>query len=214
MVFYFESRLDGLPPFTLYMGKDKEENEELIKYGWDTDIWFHADNLSSAHVYLRLPSDYEWTNIPEAVLIDCAQLTKANSIQGNKKDNVKILYTPWANLHKNGSMATGQVGFKSEKQHKKIHIKTRDNAIINRLNKTRQELTPDLEEERLEHEKQQRAQWAEEHRARHKLDLETQREYRKLAEEKDRAYTNLFDDESMRHSSNQFRADDWEEDFM
>ena len=38
------------------MGKDKFENEDLIKYAWpDRDIWFHVEDLSSAHVYLRLP---------------------------------------------------------------------------------------------------------------------------------------------------------------
>ena len=40
----------------IYMGKDKFENEDLMKYAWpDTDIWFHVADLSSAHVYLRLP---------------------------------------------------------------------------------------------------------------------------------------------------------------
>lgn len=38
------------------MGRDKYENEELIKYGWPEDLWFHVDKMSSAHVYLRLPS--------------------------------------------------------------------------------------------------------------------------------------------------------------
>lgn len=35
---------------------------------------------------------------------------------GNKKDNVTIIYTPWANLHKNAGMATGQVGFRDPKR--------------------------------------------------------------------------------------------------
>lgn len=39
----------------MYMGRDKYENEDLIKYGFPEDVWFHVDNLSSAHVYLRLP---------------------------------------------------------------------------------------------------------------------------------------------------------------
>lgn len=30
------------------------EDEELIKWGWPEDVWFHVDKLSSAHVYLRL----------------------------------------------------------------------------------------------------------------------------------------------------------------
>lgn len=38
----------------LYMGKDKYENEDLIRYGLPEDVWFHVDNLSSAHVYLRM----------------------------------------------------------------------------------------------------------------------------------------------------------------
>ena len=50
------------------------------------------------------------------LLIDCAQLTKANSIEGNKKDNVTIVYTPWSNLKKDGSMAVGQVGFKDQRK--------------------------------------------------------------------------------------------------
>lgn len=44
---------------------------------------FHVDNLSSAHVYLRMHAGDTWTSIPEELLKDCAQLTKANSIEGN-----------------------------------------------------------------------------------------------------------------------------------
>ncbi|ONH67366.1 Coiled-coil domain-containing protein 25 [Cyberlindnera fabianii] len=71
---------------------------------------------------------------------DCAQLTKANSIQGNKRDNVTIIYTPWANLRKSKGMAEGEVSFKNPKRVKKIHIQFKDNAILNRLKKTREEL--------------------------------------------------------------------------
>lgn len=43
---------------------------------------FHVDNLSSAHVYVRLPEGESWEDIPKPLLEDCAQLTKANSIEG------------------------------------------------------------------------------------------------------------------------------------
>lgn len=73
------------------------------------------DKLSSAHVYLRMPDDVVWESIPEALLADCAQLVKANSIEGalaisifyscssfrnlgNKKDDLTIIYTPGDNL--------------------------------------------------------------------------------------------------------------------
>ena len=29
-------------------------DEELIRWGWPEDVWFHVDKVSSAHVYLRL----------------------------------------------------------------------------------------------------------------------------------------------------------------
>uniref|UniRef100_A0A669Q7G8 Coiled-coil domain-containing protein 25 n=1 Tax=Phasianus colchicus TaxID=9054 RepID=A0A669Q7G8_PHACC len=43
---------------------------------------FHVDKLSSAHVYLRLHKGQTVDDIPKEVLIDCAHLVKANSIQG------------------------------------------------------------------------------------------------------------------------------------
>ena len=99
------------------MGKDKFENEDLIKWGLPHDLWFHVDGLSSAHVYLRLPStDYNIDNIPKEVLEECLQLVKHNSIEGCKKNSVKVCYTPWANLEKTSSMEVGQVGHKNNKE--------------------------------------------------------------------------------------------------
>jgi hypothetical protein len=45
-------------------------------------LQFHADKLSSAHIYLRLREGETWDNIPEELVTDLAQLTKANSIEG------------------------------------------------------------------------------------------------------------------------------------
>lgn len=72
-------------------------------------MWFHVDNLSSAHVYLRLKKGQTLDDIPSTVLDDCAQLVKANSIQGNKTNNLDVVYTMWANLKKTASMDVGQV---------------------------------------------------------------------------------------------------------
>jgi hypothetical protein len=41
---------------------------------------------------------------------DCAQLCKANSIEGNKKNDITVVYTPASNLKKTGDMEVGQVG--------------------------------------------------------------------------------------------------------
>jgi hypothetical protein len=77
----------------------------LIKYAWPEDIWYHVDKESSAHVYIRLPKeefdaakksgDKDWyKKIDEKVVEDCCQLVKANSIKGNKQDNVTVVFTP------------------------------------------------------------------------------------------------------------------------
>jgi predicted ribosome quality control (RQC) complex YloA/Tae2 family protein len=47
----------------IYVGKNKFENEDLIKYGWVEDIWFHADDYSSPHVYLRLKENETFDTI-------------------------------------------------------------------------------------------------------------------------------------------------------
>jgi len=45
-------------------------------------------------------------------------------------------------------MAVGQVGFKDNKKVKRIHVISRENPIVNRLNKTKVEKFPDLREEK------------------------------------------------------------------
>ncbi|KAM5540789.1 hypothetical protein V8D89_005433 [Ganoderma adspersum] len=156
MVLFFTSTAHD-PPVTIYMGKDKFENEDLIKYAWPQDVWFHVDKLSSAHVYIRMPEGMTWDAIPEPVLIDCAQLVKANSIEGNKKDNLSIIWTPADNLKKTGDMAVGQVSFHNDKRVKRIHIAKRENVIVNRLNKTKVERQVDHEQERVDRVKEENA---------------------------------------------------------
>ena len=81
MVFFFTSTCGG---YTLYMGKDKYENEDLIKYGLPEDVWFHVDDMSSAHVYLRQKPGELLDDISPELMLDCCSLVKANSIAGCK----------------------------------------------------------------------------------------------------------------------------------
>lgn len=86
MVFFFTSS-EG---FVIYMGVDKYENENLIKYGLPEDIWFHVDDMSSAHVYLRLNKNQRLEDVSEGTIEECAQLVKANSIEGCKMSEVTV----------------------------------------------------------------------------------------------------------------------------
>lgn len=159
----------------MYMGKDKFENEELIKYGFPEDIWFHVDRLSSAHIYLRLPpgsvdlsnvKDKEaakqklmdaLASVPENILSEMAQLTKANSIDGCKAAEVDIVYTPFLNLKKEERMDTGQVGFKDEAFRILIKNVAKDKEIVKQLEKTREERKVDLAQEKQQRDEEERA---------------------------------------------------------
>ncbi|KAF5015299.1 hypothetical protein F66182_13419, partial [Fusarium sp. NRRL 66182] len=197
MVYYFVSNVVS-PSATIYVGKDKFENEELIKHGLESDVW----------------EGETWENIPKELLEDCAQLTKANSIEGNKKDNITVIYTPWANLMKNASMATGQVSFHNPKQVKKAFVAVRQNPIVNRLNKTRVEKFPDLQAEKEEILKKQRKQ---EQRAREDKKLAEKKERQEREQmkwQKEHAYDDLFSEENMMESNNQDRGEDFLDDFI
>ncbi|CAN1238923.1 Coiled-coil domain-containing protein 25 [Linum grandiflorum] len=136
MVFYFKARPD-VGDYTIFMGLDKFENEELIKYGFPEDIWFHVDKMSSAHVYVRLHKGQTLDNMSEGLLEDW-----------NKVNNIDVVYTPWSNLKKTASMDVGQVGFHNSKMVRTVKVEKRINEIVNRLNKTKVERTPDLRAER------------------------------------------------------------------
>ncbi|GAB1313297.1 Coiled-coil domain-containing protein 25 [Madurella fahalii] len=211
MVYYFTSNVVD-PPAYIYVGKDKFENEDLIKFGWEED--FHVDKLSSAHIYLRLREGETWDNIPEELLTDLAQLTKANSIEGNKKDNITIIYTPWSNLRKDGSMAVGQVSFKDHKKVKKILVPQRENAIVNRLNKTKVEKYPDLKQEKDDRLRELRKRDQAAQQARKKEEARIAKERQEKKWQKDHAYDDLFSEENMATTSNQDRDPNWEDDFM
>ncbi|KAK4455527.1 coiled-coil domain-containing protein 25 [Podospora aff. communis PSN243] len=213
MVYYFTSTVVD-PPAYIYVGKDKFENEALIKHGWEEDVWFHVDNLSSAHIYLRLREGETWDNIPKDLLTDLGQLTKANSIEGNKKDNITVIYTPWSNLKKDGSMADGQVSFKDHNKVKKVFVAQRENPIVNRLNKTKVEKHPDLRQEKEDHLKQLRKKDQAAIQARKKEEARIAKERAEKKWQKDHAYDDVFTEENMAGTSNHDRDENWEDDFM
>jgi predicted ribosome quality control (RQC) complex YloA/Tae2 family protein len=86
MVHFFTSS-EG---FIIYMGADKFENEDLIRYGLPEDLWFHVDNHSSAHVYLRMRNNQKIEDLSRKAIQECAQLVKANSIEGSKLKTVDV----------------------------------------------------------------------------------------------------------------------------
>ena len=113
---------------------------------------------------MRLQDDWTFDNIPQAVLTDCCQIVKANSIEGNKKNNIKIVYTPFNNLKKEQGHDVGQVTFHSTKMIKFITVDRRNNEIVNRLNKTKEDKRIDWLDDktaRIQAEKRERKEFFE-----------------------------------------------------
>ena len=140
------------------MGRDKYENEEMLRHGYEEgDVWFHVDRFSSAHVYIRM-SETNWTfdTLPLKLIEDCAQLVKANSIEGNKKNPVTVVYTPWTNLKKTQGMDVGEIGFHNINAVKKLQVEKRINDIVNRLTKTKEEREVNFEKEKFNRQRQAR----------------------------------------------------------
>ncbi|KAF7556821.1 hypothetical protein G7Z17_g1131 [Cylindrodendrum hubeiense] len=211
MVYYFTSSVVE-PSAFIYVGKDKFENEDLIKFGWEED--FHVDKLSSAHIYLRMRDGEQWDSLPEELVMDLAQLTKANSIEGNKKDNITVIYTPWSNLKKDGSMEVGQVSFKDQRKVKRVLVAQRENPIVNRLNKTKVEQKPDFKQEKDDRLKELRKKEQVVVLQRRKEEARQAQEWKEKKWQKDHAYDDLFTEEAMAATSNQDRDETWEDDFM
>ena len=166
-----------------------------VKWGLPEDIWFHVDKMSSAHVYLRVARGETMDDIREDELEDCAQLVKANSIVGNKENNITVVYTPWSNLKKLPRMEVGQVGFHDTKLVRKTRVEKRKNEIVNRLNKTKTESYPDLAMERDRYDKEIREEKKAKFREEERIRLE---EERARAEERDaRSYDHIMNEDNM-----------------
>uniref|UniRef100_A0A2M4BZM8 Coiled-coil domain-containing protein 25 n=2 Tax=albitarsis series TaxID=58233 RepID=A0A2M4BZM8_9DIPT len=195
MVFYFTSNVVQ-PPVTLFMGLDKYENEDLIKWGWPEDVWFHVDKVSSAHVYLRLAPGQTLDDIPSAVLEDACQLVKANSINGNKMNNIDIVYTMWDNLKKTPAMEVGQVAFHRDKEVRKFRVEKRINDIVNRLNKTKVEASVNFRAEREKRDALERAD--KKQAAREVREKEKEEQKRRQEEAELRSYNSLMKSENMK----------------
>ena len=210
MVLFFTSNVVS-PPATIFMGNDKFENEELIRWGFPEDVWFHVSDHSSAHVYLRLLPGQGLDDIPSQLIEDCAQLVKANSIQGNKINDVDVVYTMWSNLKKTANMDVGQIGFQSEKAVRKVRVAKRNNEIINRLNKTKVVNDKiDFRSQREERDRHEREEKKEKERQIQKMEKQKRKEREEAA--KLRSYETVMRTENM--TSNRDVNPDDDDDFM
>jgi predicted ribosome quality control (RQC) complex YloA/Tae2 family protein len=83
--------------YEIKIGRNSQENWDIIDTSNETDIWFHVANAPSSHVFLK--TDECIKNIPNQVLKRCACLCKSHSSSASVK-KCEIIYTTVSNIEK------------------------------------------------------------------------------------------------------------------
>ena len=84
---------------TFHIGKNKNENFEVIDNATKSDLWFHAKDISSCHVVCELPDDISKKELPYIIKVG-ALLCKNNTNKLTGVKNVEIIYTKIENITK------------------------------------------------------------------------------------------------------------------
>lgn len=79
--------------YTISIGKNKEENWQLIDASEPNDVWFHIDDQPSCHVILNNAQDIKIRDFPRQVLKRCAYLCKINSA-AKQLPKCDVIYAP------------------------------------------------------------------------------------------------------------------------
>ena len=98
--------IHGSKEYEIYIGKNKEENWQLIDASNSDDVWFHIDNQPSCHVILKNTEKVKLRDIPRQVLKRAAYLCKINSLT-KTKPKCDVIYAPISAITK--TQIVGQV---------------------------------------------------------------------------------------------------------
>lgn len=97
---------------TFYIGKNQDENFDVIDKGLPDDIWFHSKNTSSSHVVASVPENI--TNKELHYIIKAgAVLCKNNTNKCKSSRNIEFIYTKIKNIQKTN--IPGRVTINNEK---------------------------------------------------------------------------------------------------
>jgi Predicted RNA-binding protein homologous to eukaryotic snRNP len=86
---------------TFWIGKNAQNNWDIIDQADKNDIWFHLSDYPSAHVILR-NSEKNLTikDISKQTLKECAIHCKLNSKMRNSNHDLSVIYTEIKNVKK------------------------------------------------------------------------------------------------------------------
>lgn len=99
----------GSKEYTISIGKNKEENWQLIDASHPNDIWFHVDNQPSCHVILKNDDQVKLKDLPRQVLKRAAYLCKINSA-AKTQSKCDVIYAPISAITKTSVVGQVTVG--------------------------------------------------------------------------------------------------------
>jgi len=82
-----------------HIGKNKDDNFEVIDNGNPDDIWFHAKDISSCHVVCEVTEDINKKDL-RYIIKAGALLCKNNTNKLKGQKNVEVIYTEIKNVTK------------------------------------------------------------------------------------------------------------------
>ncbi|SRR5579885_2724792 len=99
--------------WTIYMGRNRRENEELISHvAQPQDIWMHILGSGGAHVLIKVPST--GAPPPASTLVEAAQAA-ARLSRGSAGGKVRVVYTQCRYVRKAGKQKPGVVRYENER---------------------------------------------------------------------------------------------------
>lgn len=79
--------------YQIFIGKNKHENDDLIKSSSPNDIWFHLEDYSSPHVVVKLKD----TKLTKKIIVQASLFVKENSKYKSQK-NVTVIWCKIENI--------------------------------------------------------------------------------------------------------------------
>ena len=85
--------------FVFYIGKNQDDNFNVIDMGNENDLWFHAKDIPSCHVVCKIPDDIEKKDL-RYIIKTGALLCKNNTNQIKNLSKIPFVYTKLKNVIK------------------------------------------------------------------------------------------------------------------
>ncbi|MFY7729308.1 MAG: NFACT RNA binding domain-containing protein [Flavobacterium sp.] len=78
---------------TFYIGRNQNENDQVIDMGAPDDLWFHVNEVSSCHVVASIPEDIVTSKEHRYIIKAGAMLCKKYTHKTRSEPDVDIVYT-------------------------------------------------------------------------------------------------------------------------